>query len=334
MDLDARRRRHDRLEPVLAQLSDGELSTLLAGSAHAGASIGGITRRLWIDGVPVFAKGIRLTDLEAAATTRGSTANVFGLPVMCHYGIGSPGFGVWRELAAHLHTTDLVLTDAASMFPLMYHWRILPAEPTPLADELGDLEAAVRFWDGSRAVRARITALSAASQLVWVFMEFHEATLDAWLAEQVRSGPAALAAACDLVEAELRRGAAALAAAGLLHFDLHFQNVLTDGSRLYFADLGLVVSDRFDLDPAEQAFAAEHRDYDRSYSFVHLVNWLQRNVEPIDLPPRAADLIRRYRPIAEVMMPFYLELQNRSRHSRYPRAGEQRAWTSIAAEVR
>jgi tRNA A-37 threonylcarbamoyl transferase component Bud32 len=26
---------------------------------------------------------------------------------------------------------------------------------------------------------------------------------------------------------------------GLMHFDAHFQNILTDGQRLYLADLGL-----------------------------------------------------------------------------------------------
>lgn len=119
-----------------------------------------------------------------------------------------------------------------------------------------------------------------------------------------------------------------MAAAGLLHLDLHFDNIVTDGSQLYFADLGLAMSDRFDLDPAEVVFAAEHRDYDRSYAFTQLVNWLNRNLIDTEFPPRVADLTSRYTPITEVVMPFYLELQSRSRHARYPRLDEQRVWSA------
>ena len=306
---------------------------MLEGADYLGMSIGGTTRRLVIQGIPVFAKGIVVTDLEARSMASpmagGSTANVFDLPVVCHYGIGSPGFGVWRELAAHVQTTELVLTGAGPSFPLMYHWRILPCDPTPLADELKDVEAAVQFWDGSDAVRERITALGAASRLVWVFMELLDTRLDGWLIDRMRDGPAALSAACDLVEAELHAGIDAMAAAGLLHFDLHFHNIVTDGSQLCFADLGLMTGDQFDLDPAERVFAAEHRDYDRSYAFTHLLRWLNRNLVDTEVPTRVADLIRRYTPIAEAMTPFYLELQTQSRHARYPRAEEQQAWSAI-----
>ncbi|WP_406418196.1 hypothetical protein [Streptomyces sp. NBC_01614] len=35
-----------------------------------------------------------------------STANVLRLPAYFHHGIGSPGFGAWRELAVHTMTTN------------------------------------------------------------------------------------------------------------------------------------------------------------------------------------------------------------------------------------
>ena len=46
-----------------------------------------------------------------------STANVFQLPPFCHYGIGSPGGGVWREVAAHTMTTNWVLAKKCGSFP-------------------------------------------------------------------------------------------------------------------------------------------------------------------------------------------------------------------------
>jgi thiamine kinase-like enzyme len=42
-------------------------------------------------------------------------------------------------------------------------------------------------------------------------------------------------------------------ACGLLHFDAHLGNILTDDKRLYFADYDLAISSRF-----EQAVVAVH----------------------------------------------------------------------------
>jgi hypothetical protein len=45
------------------------------------------------------------------------------------YGVSSTAFGVWRELAAQVMTTDWVPADGCESFPLMYHWRALPSAP-------------------------------------------------------------------------------------------------------------------------------------------------------------------------------------------------------------
>ncbi|MFE3544320.1 hypothetical protein ACFXK0_15260 [Nocardia sp. NPDC059177] len=50
---------------------------------------------------------------------------------------------------------------------------------------------------------------------------------------------------------------------GLLHLDTHFENILTDGSRLYFGDYGLALSADFDLSPSEAAFLDRNQTYDR-----------------------------------------------------------------------
>jgi hypothetical protein len=60
----------------------------------------------------------------------------------------------------------------------------------------------------------------------------------------------------------------------LLHFDTHFENILTDGRRLYFNDFGLALSTEFDLSDGEMEFLRRHRDYDRcraSVGFMHAV---------------------------------------------------------------
>ena len=53
---------------------------------------------------------------------------------MCYqYGIGSTGFGVWRELSAHIIATNWVMSGACPRFPVMCHWRILQ---TPQAKQV------------------------------------------------------------------------------------------------------------------------------------------------------------------------------------------------------
>ncbi len=43
-----------------------------------------------------------------------------------HYGIGSAGFGVFRELVANIKITNWVLEGAITNFPLLYHYRVIP----------------------------------------------------------------------------------------------------------------------------------------------------------------------------------------------------------------
>ena len=57
---------------------------------------------LKIGGSNIFVKKVRLTDIERRTENIMSTANLFDYRLYCQYGIGSPGFGVWRELATHI----------------------------------------------------------------------------------------------------------------------------------------------------------------------------------------------------------------------------------------
>jgi hypothetical protein len=127
----------------------------------------------------------------------------------------------------------------------------------------------------------------------------------------------------------------------LFHFDAHFRNVLTDGDDLYFADLGLATSTRFDLDGPERAFLSEHLGHDIAYAATQLVNWLVTNLgEPrpgprarnaivgnwvsrrndSGLPDFAVPIVTRLAPIAAVMNAFYWDLHTKSRATPYPRA--------------
>ena len=230
--------------------SDSRLRELVDAATQVGPGIGGATLLLKGDGTPVFVKQVRLTDLERQPENVGSTANLFDLPFFCHYGVGTiggPGFGAWRELAAHTMTTSWVLAGEHEGFPLIYHGRV--------------------------------------------------------------------------------------------HFDAHFQIILTDGSRLFFADYGLAISSQFELTPGETAFFAEHEGYDRYYTAAYLVNWLAvelygygpeerrafvracaEGVSPEGVPAAVAAALLRDAPVAAVMGDFCREFQRESGSTRWRRS--------------
>jgi hypothetical protein len=345
----ARLGRYGEVSGSLMLLSDRQLGRLVDEAGTTGRGIGGSSAVVDIAGVPVFVKRVPLTDLERRPGWVMSTANLFGLPVFCQYGLGGPGFGAWRELAANAVTTGWVLAGRTGSFPLTYHWRVLPGAAA-LADELADVEGAVAYWGGSAAVRERISALAGASASVALFLEYIPQNLSAWLADQLARGSEAVSSACMMVERDLRTGLGFMNANGLLHFDAHLGNILTDGQRLYFADLGLATSPRFGLSAAESDFARRHRDHDVCYALTQLVNWLVSNVcgvtvpaaggpaernefirrcaagaEAVQAPPAVAEVISRCAPAAVVMNDFYWDLFGKSRATPYPAADISRA---------
>ncbi len=349
----ARLARYSEVSSSLALLSDRWLGRLVDGAGSTGSGIGGTSAVVDVGAVPVFVKRVPLTDLERRPGSVMSTANLFGLPVFCQYGVGGPGFGAWRELAANAVTTGWVLARRTEAFPLMYHWRVLPGAAA-LADELADVEGAVAYWGGSPAVRERISALAGASASVVLFLEYIPQVLRAWLGGQLGRGQEAVAAACTMLERSLRAGLAFMNGNGLLHFDAHFGNILTDGQRLYFADLGLATSPRFDLSAAESEFVGRHLSHDVCYALTQLVNWLVSNVcevavpatggpverndyirrcaagaQVVDAPAAVAEVIRRYAPAAVVMNDFYWDLFGKSRATPYPAVDIKRAMAAI-----
>ena len=332
--------RYGDVSTALALLDDRQLGRLVAAAPAVGSGVGGTSALLEIAGAPVFVKRIPLTDLERDPDNVMSTANLFGLPAFCHYGVvavAGPGGGAWREVAANTMATNWVLAEQSEAFPLMYHWRVLPgAMPPP--EEHADIERVVAYWGGSAAVRRRLEALGQASASVVLFLEFLPHRLDTWLSSQLAAGPDAVAAACARVERSLRANVAFMNASGLLHFDAHFRNVLTDGHRVYLADFGLASSPRFDLSDDERDFLARNASHDACYAVRELLNWMVANIvgipapaerneylrrcaagdRPTGLPEPVAELISRHAPAVAIMNDFYWNLFGVSRETPYP----------------
>jgi hypothetical protein len=313
------------IEAYLAQLSDRELGDAITAEALPYTGSGGRKAVLDVNGTRVFVKRVPLTDLELS--NPHSTANLFGLPTFYQYGLGSTGFGAWRELAAHLMTTNWALAGDYRGFPVMYHWRVLPdAPPEGFADDFGGIDGTVAHWDGSPAVRERLEAIGRSTSSLIICLEYVPHTLHSWL----RDHPDV-----SWVEQQLRQGTKFMSAQGLVHFDTHFNNILTDGERLYFADLGLASSTSFDLSCDEAGFLAEHRVYDHCHAMSNLLRSLQNHIgaegkherflrewlagrRPGDVPAEIAGIIDRNAEAASVLYEFHIQLMRESKRTPFP----------------
>ncbi|MFC8075419.1 protein kinase family protein [Streptomyces sp. NPDC057307] len=354
----ARLAAHGAVGTALSLLSDRRLAEVVAGATPLGSGVGGRSAELDVEGTRVFVKRVPLTDLELRPEHLHSTANLFELPLFYQYGIGSSGFGAWRELAAHTMTTNWVIGDgdAYAGFPLLYHWRVLPdSSPDGFLDEFGGLDKAVAHWDGSPAVRRRLEAIGGSTAGLFLFLEYVPQTLGTWLADRRTAAPPESGAEVDSevaadsevspyawVEDALTRGADFMSARGLVHFDAHFRNVLTDGRLIYFADFGLALSSRFELTPPEADFLTDHLSYDRCYTTTHLLrhhllDGERDNAEharflrdwaagrrPAYVRAEAAALLDRHVRSALVLGDFFRRLLGESKRTPFPKSEIER----------
>lgn len=130
---------------------------------------------------------------------------------------------------------------------------------------------------------------------------------------------------------------------GLLHGDAHFGNILTDGQRLYFADLGLATSERFALSMDERNYMRHNASLDRGYSLAKWVNALVKAFAPAvqdvprlfelvraaaqgqsirklvpGVPEHVAEIVHRHAPVATLINDFYVKLHSEDRRTPYP----------------
>ncbi|MBX2993658.1 MAG: hypothetical protein KF681_02520 [Bdellovibrionaceae bacterium] len=306
----------------LSTLTDLELQGLLQNARPLHTGIDGRSVELVFAGTRYFVKKIPLSALEMTPENQGRTANLFGLPSFCHYGLGVPGFGSWRELAATLQARDWLSETDDRYFLKLLHHRVLPAPAQPALDlaQIQEREAQIQNWGGSAPVRARYEALARTTHEIVMVFDFIPRTLKDWMVGEAARGADAFTQAILFAESNLRAAVDVLKAHGMLHFDTHFENILTDGHGFYLTDFGLAISKDFELEPEEARFLELHADYDlarASIGLVHAVitaleptgHWADHlhaflKQEPDHWPPAAREAVRRYAPLAVVQRDF------------------------------
>lgn len=347
--IETRYARYNTVSQHLEKMNDENISALLeqGTSLHSGW---GSSVKLEIEGIPVFVKKVPLNELEGKAENIGSTENLFGIPLYYQYGVGSGGFSVWRELAAHAMSTEWVLSRENQSLPLLYHWRVIPDsdEKAPLDEE--ELQNYVKYWGHSAEIEERMRANHDAPAFVALFIEYIPHTLNSWLCKQLSQGDDSIDKAIEMVERNLKETIAFINAKGLLHFDAHFHNILTDGEQLYFSDFGLATSSQFALSKEEQQFFQQHQNYDRCYVVTTLTSWIISRlfgkdrfdevlqdyangrtplVVPKALTPYLSSIVKRYAPITLKMYTFFKTLQEETKLAPYPADELEKLWIEV-----
>ena len=335
----ARIQRHAKVSSLLVGLDDERLTGLLQGSIAGKECFGGSTTQLSVGEVRVFCKLIPLTILEAQPENYKSTANLFQLPSYYQYGIGSVGFGAWRELAAHVMASDWVASGKQEQFPLTYHWRIVQISGVASVESEADeyLTHAAALDNDESAIRERLIAIRASTSYIAIFSEHFPQTLADWLVEKLQSDLPSASAAISFTEQKAREAFDFMRSANFVHFDAHLSNILTDGVRLYFADFGLAMHDSFDLTQNERRFLTNHPEYDTARfasSLVHTIcrampgeeGWSQKlsniDLQAKSLPPAAIAALQKNAVAAKYMRQFAQVLINTNRHATFTKPSE------------
>jgi hypothetical protein len=231
-------------------MQDEELRALFGSSA---ATTGwGQHQTVEVGQSKVFVKRVPVThtELDSAFSTR----NLYNLPVFYNYGVGSAGFGVFRELATHVKTTNWVLEGAIAHFPLMYHHRIMRRSDPPEEVDAKRLRGYVEYWGGDENIGRYWLDRAAAQHELVLLLEHLPHTLLPWLPEHAEQ--------VEPVVRDLRATIDFLRQHGIIHFDAHFFNILTDGDRPYLTDFGLALDRTFELTEEEALFFEQHTHYD------------------------------------------------------------------------
>ena len=245
--------KHFELSSQLASMDDNQIQKLLKG-VEVGKGWG-TNHVANVSGNKIFVKSLSLTELERKNAF--STKNLFNLPLYYNYGVGSAGMGAFRELNLHVKTTNWVLTGEIDSFPLMHHFRIV--KKSSKIKKMSLLENKkhtdyIKYWNSSKKIDHYIMERKASEYEIIIFLEYVPFVFRNWLKpniSKINELSKKLFAAFDFLSSK-----------GVIHFDAHLGNILTDGKNVFLTDFGLALDDNFNLTKKEKIFYKNHKSYD------------------------------------------------------------------------
>ena len=253
--IELRKQKYFKLNSQIVQLENAQLHALFdTGASPLGW---GLTHTIVLGQSKIFIKRIPVTNLEY--DNLFSTRNLYNLPTYFNYGLGSvglgvAGLGVFRELITHIKTTNWVLAGEITTFPLMYHYRLIPFSGKFIDVSNDQLKALIDYWGNSENVGQYMLDRAQAQYELILFLEYIPHVLETWLLNNPHKLEASLDSLCQTIDFLRKKG--------VIHFDAHFRNVLTDGKQVYLTDFGLALDKEFTLTQDETSFLEENIFYD------------------------------------------------------------------------
>jgi hypothetical protein len=248
--LELRRKLYFEVSSQLSQIDNARLGGMFDNSEPHGSW--GKHQVMDVGGSKVFVKRVPVTQIEYE--NMFSTRNMYELPAFYNYGYGSVGLGVWRELVMHIKTTNWVLAGEIATFPLMYHYRIVPFDGVRADMDAEQHARYVAYWGVDDNIGRYMLDRARAEYELVLFLEYVPHDAATWLL----NNPPGMS---DVIE-DMEATVAFLRKKGIIHFDAHFLNILTDGKQAYLTDFGLVLDRHFDLTSAEKQFYRQNTNYD------------------------------------------------------------------------
>ncbi len=213
----------------------------------------------------------------------------------------------------------------------------------------------IEYWGGSKAVGARFQATHNAKYDIVIFLEYAPQNLCEYMSPQASEGAYTAMPDMAMVVNDIKSTAAFMAKKGMLHFDTHHGNIVTDGEHLYFTDFGLAIFQAFELSAAEREFFEKnngavanqlfqkaehlkqagsldqktaksgdlqqpHNGYDRALA-LSCFDWpaKTKNGEVVAKLPEVEAVAQKYKIISEMMEKFRGELRDdKSKNVEYP----------------
>lgn len=241
---------YNKLSTTFNEMTSTHLEDLLQKSS---VTYGwGINHFIHTDNECAFLKRIPLTSLEYK--NKYSTKNLFDLPMYYQYGVGSAGFGAFRELEANLKTSQWVLNGEAYNFPLMYHHRIVKKSSATQNIQKAKSQSYYKYWNNNIGIKNYVRAREESEYELLLFLEYIPHTLKNWIGDHQGK-------VNDLM-AQMKNVNHFLWKKGMIHMDSHFSNILCDGKDFFLTDFGLALDKGFELNKDELAFFERHKNYD------------------------------------------------------------------------
>lgn len=257
--LNKRKKTYFKLNAQLARLSTNHIYKLLEQTEISRGW--GINHLVTLAGKKIFVKRIPITKTEYE--NQYSTKNHFNLPTYYSYGVGSAGFGSFRELHTHIKTTNWVLNDELENFPLMYHYRIIAKTQKNKPVDLKKHKKYVKFWNSNKNIDRYVLARREAQYEIILFLEYFPYVVREWLPKNIDQ--------FESLNKDLKEITNFLKKKSLIHFDIHLSNLMSDGKKTYLIDYGLCLDKEFELTASEKKFFNKHRNYDYN-EFVCCLN--------------------------------------------------------------